>query len=408
MDVAMADKMILRLERPSDHAVVEKIIHEAFRRAPRAGGDEACLAHRLRAVAAFVPELGFVAEVAGNVVAGIIYTRGAVVDGARRWEVLTFGPVGVLPAYQHRGIGAALIRHSLDIARAMGFRAVLIFGHEGYYPRFGFEEAAKFGITTDKGESFPALMALPLYPGALEGVRGRFICDPVYTSLDKAEAAAFNAGFRIPNPDVVFPLPAFLVTYVKPTLRNKNIVVGDFTYFSDADFERHVTHHYDFYGDRLVIGKFCQIAAGVEFIMNGANHRMNAATTFPFYILEGWKQDAPPLSQLPLKGDTVVGNDVWIGQNATILPGVHIGDGAIIGANAVVGGDVAAYSIVVGNPARVIRKRFDDELAALLEAFKWWDLPVDEIQRLIPLLSDSDLEKTRAGLKNELKKKRAG
>ncbi|MDR0716577.1 MAG: GNAT family N-acetyltransferase [Azoarcus sp.] len=404
----MMDKMILRPARPSDHAAIEKIIHEAFKTAPRASGDEAWLAHRLRAVPAFVPELDFVAEMAGNVVAGIMYSRGSVVGGADQWETLTLGPVGVLPACQRRGVGAALIRHTLDIARALGFRAVLIFGHESYYPRFGFEDAANFGITTDKGENFPAFMALPLYPGALEGVRGRFIYDPIYTSLDKAESAAFNARFRIPDPDVVFPLPAFLVTYVKPTLRNKNIVAGDFTYFSDVDFERHVTHHYDFYGDKLIIGKFCQIAAGVEFIMNGANHQMNAATTFPFYILEGWKQDAPPLSQLPVKGDTVIGNDVWIGQKATILPGVHIGDGAIIGANAVVGGDVAAYSIVAGNPARFVRKRFDDELTGLLEAFKWWDLPVDEIQRLIPLLSDGDLEKTKARLKNELKKRPAG
>jgi virginiamycin A acetyltransferase len=284
----------------------------------------------------------------------------------------------------------------------LDFRAVLIFGHESYYPRFGFEEAAKFGITTDKGGNFPAFMALPLYPGALDGVRGQFVCDPIYANLDKAESEAFNTGFGMPNPDVVFPLPAFLVTYVKPTLRNKNIAAGDFTYFSDVDFEHHVTHHYDFYGDRLIIGKFCQIAAGVEFIMNGANHRMNAATTFPFYILEGWRQDAPSLLQLPMKGNTVIGNDVWIGQNATILPGVHIGDGAIIGAHAVVGGDVEAYSIVAGNPARLVRKRFDDELAGLLVAFKWWDLPVDEIQRLIPLLSDSDLGKVRAELKKRL------
>ena len=137
-----------------------------------------------------------------------------------------------------------------------------------------------------------------------------------------------KAGMK-PNPDKVFPIEGNeTVTYIKPTIKNPNIIVGDFTYFSDTDFENHVTHHYDFYGDKPMIGRFCQIASGVTFIMNGANHQMNAVSTYPFYLFEGWDQEVPPLSELPVKGDTVVGNDVWIGQNATILPGVHIGDGA--------------------------------------------------------------------------------
>ena len=112
--------------------------------------------------------------------------------------------------------------------------------------------------------------------------------------------------------------------------------------------------------------------------------------------------EPPKPSDLPLKGDTVVGNDVWIGQNAVILPGVHIGDGAIIGANCVVGRDVAPYAIVIGNPARDLRKRFDDELIDLLLQFKWWDKSIDEINNLIPLLTDSDLENVKAELKNRL------
>ena len=200
-----------------------------------------------------------------------------------------------------------------------------------------------------------------------------------------------------PDPDAVFPMPGVdTVTYVKPTVKNPNILVGEFTYFAGTDFERHVTHHYDFIGDRLIIGRFCQIAAGVEFVMNGANHRMNAVTTFPFYTLEGWEASPPPLSELPIKGDTVIGNDVWIGQNATILPGVHIGDGAIIGANSVVGRDVPPYTIVAGNPAREIRKRFDEELTALLLRLRWWDKPVEEINALIPLLTDGDLSAVKA------------
>ena len=206
-----------------------------------------------------------------------------------------------------------------------------------------------------------------------------------------------------PNPDAVFPIPGYREEiYVKPTIKNPNIIVGDFTYIADSEFENHVTHHYDFIGDKLIIGKFCQIARGVEFVMNGANHQMNAVSTFPFYTLEGWEMDAPALSDLPLKGDTVIGNDVWIGQDATILPGVRIGDGAIVGAGSVVGRDVAPYSVVVGNPAREIRKRFDDELIALLLEFQWWDKSVEEINRLIPLLTSGDLETVRAQIKKRL------
>lgn len=110
----------------------------------------------------------------------------------------------------------------------------------------------------------------------------------------------------------------------------------------------------------------------------------------------------PAKTDLPLKGDTVIENDVWIGQNSVILPGVHIGDGAIIGANSVVGSDVPPYTKVVGNPARAIQKRFDDELIELLLRFKWWDRSIDEINRLIPILTCSDLDKVKAEIKKQL------
>lgn len=212
-----------------------------------------------------------------------------------------------------------------------------------------------------------------------------------------------KAGMK-PNPDKVFPVEGNeTVTYIKPTIKNPNIIVGDFTYFSDTDFENHVTHHYDFYGDKLMIGRFCQVASGVTFIMNGANHQMNAVSTYPFYLFEGWDQEVPPLSELPVKGDTVVGNDVWIGQNATILPGVHISDGAIIGMNSVVGSDIPPYTIAAGNPAREIRKRFDDELVQLLLKLRWWDKSIEEINSLIPVLSCGNLEKTKEALAAMLK-----
>lgn len=211
---------------------------------------------------------------------------------------------------------------------------------------------------------------------------------------------------KTPDPTQIFPLSGIdSLTYVKPTVRNPNIVVGEFTYFGDQDFEKHVTHHYEFNGDRLIIGKFCQIAAGVNFIMNGANHQMSAVSTFPFYIFGCWNQNPPTASDLPLRGDTVVGNDVWIGQNVTILPGIHIGDGAIIGLNSTVARNVPPYTVVAGNPAREIRKRFDEELIDLMLKLKWWDKSIEEINSLIPLLTCSDLARVKEEIRKILEAK---
>lgn len=197
----------------------------------------------------------------------------------------------------------------------------------------------------------------------------------------------------IPNPNTIHPIVGYeKEIYVKPTLANPNIIVGDFTYIADTDFESHVTHFYPWSKDKLIIGKFCQIAEGVEFMMNDANHQMNAVSTFPFYTLEGWNMEPPKADDMPFKGDTVIGNDVWIGQNATILPGVHIGDGAIIGANSVVGNNVDPYTIIAGNPAKPVRKRFDDELISMMLEWKWWDKTVEEIDSLIPILTSSDMD----------------
>ena len=204
---------------------------------------------------------------------------------------------------------------------------------------------------------------------------------------------------KTPNPNIINPIAGYdKEIYIKPTIKNKNIIVGDFSYIADSDFESHVTHHYEWNNDKLIIGKFCQIASGVEFIMNGANHQMNSVSTFPFYTLEGWEQTPPAQNDLPIKGDTIIGNDIWIGQNATILPGVHIGDGAIIGANSVVGSDIAPYTIVVGNPAKPLRKRFDDELIEIMEKLKWWDKSIEEINSLIPILTSSNLDKVKEEL----------
>lgn len=199
------------------------------------------------------------------------------------------------------------------------------------------------------------------------------------------------------------------ITYIKPTLMGaKNIEVGEYSYYEGKNFLSCVTHHDDFLGDKLIIGKFCQIGRGVEFVMNGANHPMNALTAYPFYLFQGWEQNPPDGSGLDFKGDTVIGNDVWIGQNATILPGIHIGDGCIVGTNATVGSDLSPYSVAIGNPAKVIRMRFDEEMISLLEKLRWWDLTVREIQRLIPVLSLGDLTKAKEKIKDYLEENAIG
>ena len=205
------------------------------------------------------------------------------------------------------------------------------------------------------------------------------------------------------NPNIIFPIPGYdKETYIKPTIKNPNIIVGEFSYFADKDFENHVTHFYPWSKDKLIIGKFVQIGYGVEFMMNDCNHQINSISTYPFFSIPGW--DAKKATDdLPYKGDTVVGNDVWIGEKVTILPGVHIGDGAIIGACSVVSKDVEPYTVVVGNPIKVVRKRFDDELIELMLKFKWWDKPVKEINELIPILTNSNLQEVKKYLINNIK-----
>lgn len=205
-----------------------------------------------------------------------------------------------------------------------------------------------------------------------------------------------------PNPNDIYPNEAIKsVCFIKNIITKPNIVVGDYSYYDDVNgaekFEEHVTHHYEFIGDKLIIGKFCAIAKGIEFIMNGANHRMNSVTTYPFNIMGGgWEMVTPHLEDLPIKGDTVVGNDVWIGQNVTVMPGVHIGDGAIIAANSVITKNVLAYHIVGGNPGNVIKKRFGDEMIDYLLNLKWWDWSPEKIFSNLEILCSSDLNRIKS------------
>lgn len=201
----------------------------------------------------------------------------------------------------------------------------------------------------------------------------------------------------IPNKDLLFPNENIKsLCYVKNAITRKNIIVGDYTYYDDSDkplsFESRVTHHYDFLGDKLIIGKFCSIGKGIEFIMNGANHRMNSVTAYPFNIMGGdWQKSTPSFDDLPYKGDTVVGNDVWIGQNVTVMPGVHIGDGAIIGANSVVAKDIPPYTVAAGNPAEIIKKRFSKDITEHLLNLKWWDKDIEWITENLDILCNRDV-----------------
>ena len=204
----------------------------------------------------------------------------------------------------------------------------------------------------------------------------------------------------MPHPDAntPYPMPGFpQVCFLKNLVTRPNIEIGDFTYYDDPDgaqnFENNVLYHFPFVGDRLRIGKFCAIARGVKFIMNGANHQMDGISTYPFFIFgSGWEDARPAEGELPYKGDTVIGNDVWIGFDALIMPGVRIGDGAIVAARSVVTGDVPAYAIVGGNPARVVRARFDAEHARRLVALAWWDRPLAWVTRHLDLIRGGDVD----------------
>ena len=188
-----------------------------------------------------------------------------------------------------------------------------------------------------------------------------------------------------PSPNEKHPMKGFpQVCFIKNTVNNPNILIGDYTYYDDPDdsenFERNVLYHFPFIGDKLIIGKFCAIARGVKFIMNGANHKLSGHSTYPFQIFgNGWEKVMPKAGDLPYKGDTVIGSDVWIGYDVLIMPGIQIGDGAIISSRSVVVSDVPPYTIVGGNPAKPIKQRFPDETIARLLALQWWNWPIELI-----------------------------
>lgn len=201
-----------------------------------------------------------------------------------------------------------------------------------------------------------------------------------------------------PDKNTKFPLDNYdRLCFLKNVVKNPNIIVGDYTYYDDFEnvenFEKNVKYHFDFVGDKLIIGKFCMIASDVKFIMNGANHLTDALSNYPFAVFgNGW-ENAMEGKAYPQKGNITIGNDVWIGYNATIMAGVTIGDGAIIATNSTVTKDIEPYKIVGGNPAKEIRKRFSEDVIAKLLELKWWNWDIQKITKNIQNLTSNNIEK---------------
>jgi virginiamycin A acetyltransferase len=191
------------------------------------------------------------------------------------------------------------------------------------------------------------------------------------------------------------------IVYLKNVIADPNIEVGDYTIYNDfvhdpCDFQKNnVLYHYPVNKDKLIIGKFCSIACGAKFLFTCGNHSQHSLSSYSFPIFfEEWEEDPKKITDAwDNKGNTVIGNDVWIGYEAVIMQGVTIGDGAIIGTRAVVTKDVPPYTIVGGVPAKSIRKRFDEETIAELLKMKWWDWPKDKIKRNLTAIQSGDLSK---------------
>ena len=205
-----------------------------------------------------------------------------------------------------------------------------------------------------------------------------------------------------PDPNDPRPIPGFdRVGFLKPLVDHPRIEIGDYTYYDDPAgpelWLENVLYHYEHAGDRLRIGKFCAIASGVTFLMSGANHPMRGVSTYPFAVFgRGWRKGYEGELESGSRGDIVIGNDVWIGLKATILPGVTIGDGAIIGAHAVVSRDIRPYAIAAGNPVREVKRRFDDKTVDELLEIRWWDWDAAKITRNIQVIGDGSPEQLRA------------
>jgi acetyltransferase-like isoleucine patch superfamily enzyme len=204
------------------------------------------------------------------------------------------------------------------------------------------------------------------------------------------------------DPSLIFPVThpdgrvSRTTLYLKNVINHPRMEIGDYSYFTHYGKlaeTAEILAPYLFEGsrERLIIGKFVQIARGSYFITSSANHPMAGITTYPFRI---FKRETFGYNDLPIK-DTVIGNDVWIGHDAVIMPGVQIGAGAIVAAASVVTRNVPSYAVVGGNPAAIIRMRYSDEVISELLDLAWWDWPIDKIEANLPALESGDLDALR-------------
>lgn len=178
--------IILKKEEEKDFIEVEGLTRKAFWNVYRPGCCEHLVLHKLRESQSFIPELDFIALDGKKIVGNIVYSKGEIVDSnKRRYEVITFGPISVLPEYQKMGIGSKLIKHTVMLAQDLGFKAIIIFGDPNYYKKFGFENAEKFNIHTSDGSNFDAFMVKELYKGSLDGITGNFYEDSAFHVDDK-------------------------------------------------------------------------------------------------------------------------------------------------------------------------------------------------------------------------------
>jgi len=202
-----------------------------------------------------------------------------------------------------------------------------------------------------------------------------------------------------PNPNTKHPIEGYnKLVFLKQFVKSKNIVIDDYTYFDDPQNggenfeERNVLYNYDFSNVKLIIGKFCAIAAETRFIMTG-DHKLDGISTYPFPIFQNGWEKTYNIADLPVKGDIIVGNDVWFGYDSLIKGGVTIGDGAIIATRAVVVKDVPPYAIVGGNPAKVIKMRFDEKTIDRLLKIAWWNWGIEKINLNLHLICNADIDR---------------
>lgn len=207
---------------------------------------------------------------------------------------------------------------------------------------------------------------------------------------------------NLPDPRTKYPLQLpngeslRSQVFLSNVIDHPKIEVGDYTYYHD---DRAIENYagtlapylFPFSKERLVIGKFCQIAQGVQFITASANHDMHGISTYPFASFDR-EVVREYLKERPVGPDTRIGHDCWLGREAMILPGAQLGNGVIVGARAVVAGKIPDYAVVVGSPARIVRMRFSDLEIKRLSILQWWDWPASLIERAIPMLSRGDLD----------------